>query len=492
MATTTVKQPGIRHIIDDTRYPDWLRTHTVFQKLNKLSKVFPSIGLPNISEEAPYSNILEAKQDAQQLLYTEVRAALNPPYNKAYNDSKTALANLLYTVISLLAYDFQKMIVEADGKISLKMPKDVLDAKGAVLFKNGESFFKVYNKLIELCKEGGCMLPALETLPAFKSFSTSNVPGGRKYHMTFASCGEEGAWDIATISMRGISSCQTWGTPQSRGLIGSISSKYVGVAYLTSGEKFSDHGTKMLRRAMVRYAINKTTKKPALLVDRIYPGNDQAAISVFATFLKKHTKLPVLFPNDVTWTQYYLPAEESLKYLGATDITYMDTKITPKSALAHKSYDAYYRRLAHLDHTVSTKVHNAVIKKLEAYCENKKQYKEEFRGGVANLLLSMKKHLSTRSSIYTSLCLPVLYSYVGDLAIMPKAENYESEQQYEKAVIKKSCMNFKFWRSISVTKFNGLGKFTKFYPNSSNKLLDLLLAEYKKALIEAYRELCRQ
>ena len=48
---------GVSHIIQNDKYPEWLRNHQVFKKLNKITKVFPGIGLPNTVETCNFSNI---------------------------------------------------------------------------------------------------------------------------------------------------------------------------------------------------------------------------------------------------------------------------------------------------------------------------------------------------------------------------------------------------------------------------------------------------
>lgn len=62
-------------------------------------------------------------------------------------------------------------------------------------------------------------------------------------------------WDIATMSMRGIRSCQAWNKPQKNHLIGSILDPNVAVIYLTDGKPHKNYGPKMLARSVVRLCI---------------------------------------------------------------------------------------------------------------------------------------------------------------------------------------------------------------------------------------------
>ena len=498
------KKPGVRHILDNTKYPDYIRNHSVFHKLNKITKVFEGIGLPNTTEECVYSNIVEARQDAQNLLYSDIRGGLYGAMYVAHISRN--LQALLIQVHTAIGSYYPSMILEEDGKLVLKFIGDTGadPTTGKVFAKKGESVFKVYNKLIEKCKENqapgaeGVLKPitltALESLPYFKAFSATNVPGGRKFKTVFSASGQEGVWDIATISMRGISSCQSWGTPQSRGLIGSISSKYVGVIYLTSGEPFNEYGSKMVRRAMVRFCVNKNTKKPALLVDKVYPGDDLAARTIFREFLKTKVDMPILFPGEPTWHEYYLPVDSYISSapLQANEYTYMDTKITWKNALPIQDTTAFYQRIAHLDTELATAVNRTVFKMLDEYCFDKKTHRAQFRGGVANLLLAMKKHVG---SSLMGVFLPKLYSNctaMQPIRLLPAPEQFATASLYEKAVIKGVFQNIKVFDAKAKAHAHQMGKFIKFFPTSLDKLITFAMTEYKKELVKRYKILINQ
>jgi hypothetical protein len=491
-APVVEKKPGVRHILDNIKYPDYIRNHAVFNKLDKIAKVFPSIGLSNTSEECPYSNIVEARTDAQNLLYTDMRGSLYTAMGN-YGTSE-ALRQLLSSVYTAIGSYYPQMITEEDGRLALKFTMDIGTWDSKPFARKGESVFKVYNKLVEKCKAAtpSVTMTALEAMPHFKAFSSTNVPGGKKFKTVFAASGQEGAWDIATISMRGISSCQGWGSPQSRGLIGSISSKYVGVLYITSGDPFNEYGSKMLRRAMVRFCINKTTKKPALLVDRVYPGDDLSVRTIFREFLKTKITIPVLFPGDPGWADYCLPVDTYWKAapLQPNEYTYMDTKIPWKNTIAPKDVAAFYQGIAHLDTAVAVKVHNTLSKMLDEYCIDKQTHRDKFKGGVANLILSMKKNLGSHSG-FMGHFLPKLYgicSAPGGV-LLPKPENFEHPKAYEKAVIKGVFKNMKTFDAQTKEGCMKMGKFMKFFPTSAGKLTELVISEYKKELVNRYREL---
>lgn len=486
------KKPGVRHVLDNTKYPDYIRNHAVFSKLDKIVKVFPSIGLPNTVEDCKYSNVAEARQDAQNLLYSDIRTAL---YGALSQMQTTALRQLISDVYTNIGGYYPQMMMEEEGKVVLKFTLDVGTWEGKVFARKGESVFKAYNKLIEKCKANtpSITLAPFESFPHFKSFSTSNIPGGRKFKVVFSASGSEGAWDIATISMRGISSCQSWGSSQSRGLIGSISSKYVGVLYITSGDPFNEYGSKMIRRAMVRFCVNKTTKKPALLIDRVYPGDDLSARDVFREFLKAKTNVPVLFSGETGWADYYLPVDTywATAPFQTNEYTYMDTKIAWKNPIpTPKDTAPYFQRIAHLDNDLALKVHSTVVKMLGEYRIDKKTHRELFNGGVANLILSMQKNLGGHVS-FMGHFLPKLYNTVCNTAVLPKPELFESPKEYEKGVIKAVFKNMKTFDAQTKEGCMRMGKFIKFFPTSSNRLVALVLAEYKKELVKRYKDLLR-
>jgi hypothetical protein len=132
-------------------------------------------------------------------------------------------------------------------------------------------------------------LDPLENAYSFKAFSTDNIPNNG-FKIVFSSDGAEGAWDIGTMSMRGISSCQSWDRGEYKYCtIGSVIDPFVGIIYLTTGGKFNDYGSKMVRRCIVRFVIDGTDNKPYILIDRMYPSNDNKVIAQFKKFIETKT-----------------------------------------------------------------------------------------------------------------------------------------------------------------------------------------------------------
>src|SRR5271166_4664796 len=80
-------------------------------------------------------------------------------------------------------------------------------------------------------------------------------------------------WDIATMSQRGISSCQSWNESHRCNLIGSIMDPYTAIIYATDGEK-TKHGKRMVARSVVRLVYSNKTKRMAVYIDAPYTEED--------------------------------------------------------------------------------------------------------------------------------------------------------------------------------------------------------------------------
>jgi hypothetical protein len=348
--------------------PPFFKDHNLFRNPIKVQKVFPSIGLPNFRDKANIDkclidvkkegtyvhNLLKTMTDmmivardgvalkADRLQYLETkegrdvaRAKLNEIYN---------FSNVL-TTLSACVDPYNKDVLTgaiqtSEGKIVLKLIKDISDANGKIVFRKDESLFKVFNKTKDKCATFEVQFASLEQSESFKIFSKENIPN-KEFSIIFSSEGSEGAWDIATMAMRGIKSCQRWDGEYPRCLIGSILSKFVGVMYLTSGVAsdpnagYSNLGTKMMRRSVVRYAIDADEDKPCILIDKMYPELDKDVLSLFVNAIKSRTELPVYYAQDLgnKLRHIYLPAEKIREEIIDREWSYQDTPLKSKHDL---------------------------------------------------------------------------------------------------------------------------------------------------------------
>jgi hypothetical protein len=358
---STTTQKSVDYIINSKKpYPDWLKGHAVFKNMGKIDKIFPRIGLPNFRETADIMNTAEAKNDAINLvsnLNQHMLTARNAAYTKlneallSKDATRAELCNKLQSIINIVgsltwAISFQDYITFDGGKINLKLRCDVFNGDKNPVLRKDESILRAVGKVREMCITANIPFVEIDKIQEFKNFSRTNIPN-KKYMVVFSSTGEDGAWDMATMSMRGIQSCQAWTSPQSRGLIGSLSSKFVGVMYIASDQDIPGYGSKMMNRSVVRFAIHTKTKRPALLIDRMYPAENKDTVECFKKILHEKTGLDVVYAasNTNDYYNYYIPDEPSNKLLAPGETSYMDTKIavvahTPSIKAAKTNLDS--------------------------------------------------------------------------------------------------------------------------------------------------------
>lgn len=343
-------------VFKDKPFPKWMVSHPIFKDVKKISKVFPGIGLPNCDGDSSIDNGGAATKSAKHLidqlkyvLGNKKNALGNKKVSKDRQEKLDKCIDLMSQIKKKINKGKKAFISSNNGKVSLTMPDDVVyDDK--IVFKKGERLFSVYNKISDMLKDAKLnTLTSLDTIQEFKDFSSNNVPNA-KFKIVFSSDGSNGAWDIATMSMRGVQSCQSWEGSYSKALIGSVIDPFVGIIYLTSGSN-TKYGSKMMRRCVVRFAVNKETKKPFLFLDNMYPNYDPKVMASFKEFLSNKTqkKFDVVSSNDrgsFDIGKAYLPLSGVRKKLSSinsdddyesSDIaSYQDTRI-PNLAVSNKN-----------------------------------------------------------------------------------------------------------------------------------------------------------
>lgn len=327
-------------ILKDKKYPKWFSEHKIFKEITNVRKVFPAIGLPNSEEEIDLDNAGPAQEAAKQLVKS-IHNTLNYRQEslKKYissrpemGDTRKANGNrilFLLNAVGALMSKRSSFIGDHNGRITIKLPENVSEDKD-VVFRKEQSLFRVYNKINEMLIENKfAKLIRLEDTQEFKTFSSENVPNS-KFKIAFSSDGDVGAWDIATMSMRGIKSCQSWDGEYKHCVIGSVVDPFVGIIYLTSGNKFSVHGTRMIRRCIVRFVVDGSNNKPCILLDHMYPNNDTAIIKQFKKYVAARTSFDVYYAPNLNKEQLasmYVPMNKTRKLLRETS-AYSDTQVS--------------------------------------------------------------------------------------------------------------------------------------------------------------------
>jgi hypothetical protein len=306
--------------------PAWMINHPVFKGITQIDKVFPNIGLPNSSEPCDIKGNF-AIDEAGKLLATiasEIRAPLEAFVNGGYIEQVA----LIERFDDIFHEEKNRFITYSKDEIVLKLP-EAITINGVVKFVKGTPLFDVYYACYQEFQRFAWMMPQLEKLPGWKDFNTNNVSSDSS-SIVFASTGVDGLWDIATMSMRGISSCIRWDGKFKLTLIGSIADPFTGIIYLTSGKKHGKFGTRMIKRCVVRFVVNSEKEKPYLLVDRMYPSLSQNVLEAFTDFLHSKSGLDVCFGPFIpqrTINNSYIPRNPINDKLTEKTLTYRDTKI---------------------------------------------------------------------------------------------------------------------------------------------------------------------
>lgn len=284
--------------------PKWMSSHPVFKDIKKIHKIFPGIGLPNTKEDYVVDNTATVVSSASQLLgrlnaaFIKRKASLakfadtHPKMGNARKIQLTQLCETFEQLADLTTKSKNDFIIKnAKNRTTINIPADIkVSGIDKPYLKKGEGLFRAYGKLNTTLREHKFAgLPELERMHEFKQFSADNIPG-TPFKIVFSSTGPDGLWDIITMSMRGVVSCQSWGGQYHKCLIGSVLDPFVGIIYLTSDEKFNDYGSKMIKRCIVRFAIDETTRKKYIVLDNMYPGYDDQVANAFVSFLKSKVK----------------------------------------------------------------------------------------------------------------------------------------------------------------------------------------------------------
>jgi hypothetical protein len=116
---------------------------------------------------------------------------------------------------------------------------------------------------------------------------------GKTYKVVFSSH----PWDIATMSMRGIRSCQSWRGGYNKCLVGSIVDPCAAIIYIED-KKSNKYGKLMLARAVVR--LVSTSNGRRLFLEPVYLGEKyiddfthKVAEKIFYKYIRSVAKYPI-------------------------------------------------------------------------------------------------------------------------------------------------------------------------------------------------------
>lgn len=467
---------SIGYIVENERYPEWIRTHSVFKSFNKIDKIFPSIGLDNFTKDIVIDNPLEALNCASSVIsriYSEATLAIEKLYNHLYlnkdDENIKHIQNICFFINNYILSLPQSPSIEND-KVVIKHHSSVSDFDKVVI-QPGTSVFKSYNKLYGFVTKFATICK-LENMEEFKEFSKINLPN-KNYKLTFSSTGEDGAWDIATMSERGIKSCMSWNNPQSHGLIGSIVSKFVGIIYISS----ANSENKMLYRSLVRFCIDKNTKKPFVFVDKIYPSENVEVKNHFFKALQERTDLDILDVSSIKLGNFSLeiPDEPYKQYVKKNELSYMDFKIDQrvKTIDQQKEMERFLDKIGKFANQLFLKV------KKEVYIS---KFESKTSKNIKNLIEYISKDNKDDNPIITAF----VKASIEDLFIIPKQKpENKLTNQYYREYLYFLIENFKQYQKDSFNKIsNSKFPWNNDFPKSSVLLLKMIHSVVSKFLYE--------
>lgn len=360
---------SIEELIAGKPLPKWLSSNSVFKSIDKIEKVFPSIGLINQSE--PSDIVGNFAADYAMTLLNAAKSELCQAFDalEAFDDKslvairfrneRMALMSIISQIDDALVDNISAFITSRRDKIELELPVAIsADAENIASFEKGYPFFDFYNQIgFYLSNYFAIRIRAADKLASHKDFNASNFTV-KNASIVFSSDGKEGLWDILTMSMRGIKSCVRWDGAHKLTLIGSMADPYTAIIYLTSTKK-EKLGTHMAKRCLVRFVIDSETEKPYLLIDRMYPVLDVPVLEAFRAFIEKKTgsKFEIIYGPTMDETRRlrsYIPNREITEKLNEKTFSYRDTKLP----IGKRPSKISERR----DTNLKIKLHNLIVR----------------------------------------------------------------------------------------------------------------------------------
>lgn len=187
----------------------------------------------------------------------------------------------------------------------------VSEFKASKTFSKLPDFIK-YHSIFNKIKRIEKIFPDIGLLNTLEKYELGI--DGKPSYIGFSSVGISGAWDIATMSMRGVCSCMHWNNNHSTHLVGSITDPFLGIIYLSDND-MTQHGIKFNYRSLVRFTYSQKDEAPVIFIERLYKdtGNTDPQVyrnkdlfphekhKIFINFLKKklNNKYRILSPHAI-------------------------------------------------------------------------------------------------------------------------------------------------------------------------------------------------
>jgi hypothetical protein len=317
--------------------PVWFSNDIKVTGGTSIYKHFDVLGLKNFSK-ACNSDLIESPRSRLDSLHWKFEDG-EVDFNALKEDERLSASAIAHVLNE--SYD--------NYSSSNKLLSRIVDQKGTVLFKLGDTINKVASELYSWCKN----FKSIDTaIISDKLKEASSIKKGRAhYKIVFSS----DPWDILSMSMRGIESCMRWDSSHAKCLVGSVLDPYAAVIYITDGKK-TPYGPKMLYRSVVRLVKSDKSKlikvRPGQrLRGRAIPNKDEFSLFVEGAYshdqededealeeitqlfeqslrdrLKKNKKIGRIVSGNHSY-DYYIPETPILEGLGIEYMSYIDSDL---------------------------------------------------------------------------------------------------------------------------------------------------------------------
>ena len=225
------------------RYPVFIRDNSTIKKYPEPIKKFTKTGILNGETKYTHKSKLTLTQYVAILcrdLKNYSTSMVSAGWANHFNNLTKLISQI--TVSSIKKSNILVMPIEIKFYSSYRGKK--------VLYKKGTSLLSL---IASLCRDYNYRFGRADSV--YHQLLDSGIDLQLSWNKSLKIVFSDHPWDIATMSMRGINSCQAWGKIQSPALIGSILDPNMAIVYLTDGKAHKSYGQRMLARCVVRLVV---------------------------------------------------------------------------------------------------------------------------------------------------------------------------------------------------------------------------------------------
>lgn len=331
-------------------FPNFIKNSKIISSDVSFDKIFPQIDLPNASSKL--TTTLDFSEIAvDKIIHLAIRKWINDVESTNCETFITDFKSLQLLKISHILYILKEISRRITSKVGISNKNEEMYLTTPISSYDGKVLIKSKTNVLALVKD---LLKHGELFSKVELLDIKEIKKECKnLKIVFSASGIDGAWDIATMSMRGIKSCMRWEADQCKALVGSITDPCCGIIYITNGKE-TTYGSKTLFRAVVRLVVKPSvSNEPILLIDNLYssfyktkPGEynklDFQVLKLFENYINEQTqgKMKIIHSynskNDLF--NYIIPLPDNFNLISDYEISYRDSRIPYSHLYPYKSY----------------------------------------------------------------------------------------------------------------------------------------------------------